>query len=179
MRRAEAVRQALIRIRSSIMWSLMLPGSVDWSMKTAFVCYQRGALAEGVDIACVPSSSRTDSPIDMLVSLLEYCRTMILASSIPSLQILSASALFISTFALPVKQFDVTTDLSATAFASAPWLLPVKSLIELVAMTPTRPVYVEVNCLGRKKLLHVGRKIAQMDLEFTCHAVPRKLLVTP
>ncbi len=66
MRRAEAVRQALIRMRSSMMWSLMLPGSVDWMMKT--------------------SSSRTDSPMEMLDSLLLYWRTMTLASSMPSLR---------------------------------------------------------------------------------------------
>ena len=33
----------------------------------------------------IPSSSRTDSPMLMLDSLFEYCRTMILASSIPRL----------------------------------------------------------------------------------------------
>nr|POE46921.1 hypothetical protein CFP56_00253 [Quercus suber] len=41
-----------------------------------------GCLKGSVD---VPSSSRTLSPMDMLDSLLEYCSTMILASSMPSL----------------------------------------------------------------------------------------------
>ena len=159
------------------MWSLMLPGSVDWSMKTAFICGQRYALPAVAEVGCLPSSSRTDSPMDMLVSLFEYCSTMILANSIPSLHHLSASALFISTFTLPVKRFNITTDLSATAFASAPWLLPVKSLIELVAMTPTRPMYVEIYGLEGLELSHVGGKIARLDLAFTCDAVPRKLLV--
>jgi len=34
MRRAEAVLQAFIMIRSSMRPSLMSPGAVDWSMKT-------------------------------------------------------------------------------------------------------------------------------------------------
>jgi hypothetical protein len=37
MRRAEAVLQALIMMRSSIRPSLMSPGAVDWRMKTANV----------------------------------------------------------------------------------------------------------------------------------------------
>jgi hypothetical protein len=40
----------------------------------------------GVFGRCViPSSSRTDSPMLMLDSLLEYCSTIILANSIPRL----------------------------------------------------------------------------------------------
>lgn len=56
------------------MWSLMFPGSVDWSMKTAGVSYQyrSGRLPRSCVGGRVPSSSRTDSPIDMLDSLLLY-----------------------------------------------------------------------------------------------------------
>lgn len=66
IRRAEAVLQAFIMMRSSIRPSLMSPGAVDWRMKTGGVklilrCH-RGVL--GV----LPSSSRTLSPTVTLVS---------------------------------------------------------------------------------------------------------------
>ncbi len=73
----------------------------------------------------VPSSSRTDSPIVTEVSWLEYCNTIILVSSIPSLERQLAFCQR-ATAALP--------HLSATSFASSGWLLPVSSLIEFVAM---------------------------------------------
>lgn len=66
MRRALAVLHALIMMSSSINPSLMSPGAVDCRMNT--------------------SSSRTDSPIVTEVSWLEYWRTRIFVSSIPSLR---------------------------------------------------------------------------------------------
>jgi hypothetical protein len=66
MRRALAVLHALIMMSSSISPSLMSPGAVDCRMNT--------------------SSSRTDSPIVTEVSWLEYWRTRIFVSSIPSLR---------------------------------------------------------------------------------------------
>lgn len=85
IRRAEAVLQALIMIKSSIKPSLMSLGRVDCKMKTG----TRGS-ATGISISTqvrVPSSSRTLSPIVTLVSWLEYCSTMILVNSMPSLQV--------------------------------------------------------------------------------------------
>ena len=71
----------------------------------------------------VPSSSRTDSPIVTLVSWFEYWRTIIFVSSIPSLY-----------SSVEVSRERLRAHRSATAFARAGWLLPVKSLMELDAM---------------------------------------------
>jgi len=48
----------------------------------------------------VPSSSRTDSPMEMLLSLFEYWRTMIFASSMPSLRAVSTIRLTFSVLGL-------------------------------------------------------------------------------
>lgn len=101
MRRALAVRQALMRMRSSMIWSLILPGSVDWRMNTIVYEYEsRGGAAVG---RCgeLPSSSRTDSPIETLLSLFEYCSTITFASSIPSLYSLDQHFILRWTVAAP------------------------------------------------------------------------------
>lgn len=75
----------------------------------------------------VPSSSRTLSPIVTLVSWLEYCKTIILVSSIPSLRATKRQ--------LAIPQIpSLYPYRSATCFASSGWLFPVKSLTELAAM---------------------------------------------
>lgn len=66
MLRAEALRQALAVIKTSMMPSLTWPGATDWTMNT--------------------SSSRTDSPMETLVSWFEYFRHMVFATVMPSLQ---------------------------------------------------------------------------------------------
>ena len=118
MRRAEAVRQALIRMRSSMMWSLMLPGSVDWMMKTAWTC-QYGLPSECSILKYVPSSSRTDSPMDMLLSLFEYCNTMIFASSIPSLRRVSFIILYSHLHSLQRYDGPLSNELSQRAMTVA------------------------------------------------------------
>lgn len=52
----------------------------DWSASVS-LCRELGVFGRCV----IPSSSRTDSPMLMLDSLLEYCSTIILANSIPRL----------------------------------------------------------------------------------------------
>lgn len=70
--------------------SLMSPGAVDWRMKTA---HRQSMLQRPDSSNTVPSSSLTDSPIEMEDSWFEYCRTRILASSIPSLQVINSAIL--------------------------------------------------------------------------------------
>lgn len=85
MRRAEAVLQALIMIRSSIKPSLISFGRVDWRINTRRDSGQTGEVNWSWLEDTVPSSSRTDSPMVTLVSWFEYCKTMILVSSMPNL----------------------------------------------------------------------------------------------
>jgi len=80
IRRALAVLQAFIIIRSSMSPSFTSPGAVDWIMKT--------------------SSSRTDSPIVTDVSWFEYCTTRTLVRSIPSLEIVRKSCTQVQSFCL-------------------------------------------------------------------------------
>lgn len=58
----------------------LVRGDVDGVMWRGRVWWEGRGQGEGV-----PSSSRTDSPIVTEVSWFEYCRTMILVSSMPSL----------------------------------------------------------------------------------------------
>lgn len=57
-------------------------GRLDYEDCGTLVRHTVGGVLEGCG---VPSSSRTDSPMEMLLSLFEYCKTMIFASSMPSL----------------------------------------------------------------------------------------------
>lgn len=67
--------------------------------------------------------------MDILDSLLLYCRTITFASSMPNLASLVSTAIHHST-----SRSGPISYLSATSLASMPWLLPVSSLMELVAM---------------------------------------------
>lgn len=110
--------------------------------------------------------------MEILDSLLLYCRTMIFASSIPSLHIpmsLHSDPLVHLKLCL---SFVVFTHLSATNLARPPWLLPVRSLIELVAMAmrlnkiPCKKCIRRVGCHGGNVGKLLLRPAAQVELRF-------------
>lgn len=138
MRRADAVLQALIMMRSSITPSLISPGAVDWRMKT--VSHTSQTLELGRLRRRILGSRRSLLEIQAVVELGYH--TIFISHALANrhrsliVRVLQAHhsselrAKSCHSVSMAAIRRELWSCRSATSFASSGWLLPVRSLIE-------------------------------------------------